>query len=95
MAVARPDYESGKEEKEMTEKEVKTLVAEAVQAAVEPKRYHKVSELPWGRDAVERLMDAGIIGGDGKHEISLTDADLVTAAMVDKLRLAMLGEMEK
>lgn len=94
MAVARPDYESGKEEKEMTEKEVKTLVAEAVHAAVEPKRYHKVSELPWGRDAVERLREAGIIGGDGVNEINLTDADLVTVSMVDKLRLAMLGEME-
>lgn len=79
----------------MTKEEVKALVAEAVQAAVEPKRYHKVSELPWGQEAVERLREAGIIGGDGKHEINLTDADLVTVAMVDKLRLAMLGEMEK
>lgn len=99
MAVARPDYESVKEEAEMTEKDVKDLVSktvkelsqnivqacEEVKAALTPKRYHKVSELPWGRDAVERLREAGIIQGDGKNEINLTDADLVTAAMVDKL----------
>lgn len=78
----------------MTKEEVKDLVAEAGKDALEPKRYHKVSELPWGRDAVERLRDAGIIGGDGEHEINLTERDLVTVAMVDKLRLAMLGEME-
>lgn len=104
MAVARPDYESVKEEAEMTEKDVKALVAEMarelsqnivqscaeVKAALEPKRYHKVADLPWGWDAVERLRAAGIIQGDGKNEISLTDADLVTVAMVDKLRLEFL-----
>lgn len=110
MAVIRPDYASmehnQKEEVEMTEKEVKELVAGEVQSAVAPlmeelaaiktavtpKRYHKVAELPWGRDTVERLRAAGIIQGDGKNEINLTDADLVTASMVDKLRLEFLDE---
>lgn len=77
--------ENKKEEIEMTKSEVEAMVAEAVKAALEPKRYHKVSELPWGRDAVERLREAGIIQGDGRSEINLTDADLVTVAMVDKL----------
>lgn len=90
LAVARPAYESVKEENEMTKQEIETLVAEKVKAAVDeavkPKTYTSVDSLPpWARPAVERLMAAGIIVGDGVHQINLTEHDLVTAAMVDKL----------
>lgn len=57
-----------------------------------PEVYHQVAELPpWARDPAKRLIDAGIIKGDGVHEINLTDKDLTTVAMADKLWLAVVG----
>lgn len=96
MAVARPDYESVKEEWEMTKEEIEALVGERVRTAVaeavlalEPRVYTRAEELPaWARPVVERLMAGGIVTGDGTGKLHLTDRDLVAAAMVDKLWLA-------
>lgn len=52
------------------------------------KTYHKVAELPgWAQKPVQRLLAAGIITGDGKNEINLTDgpATLGDVALVDKV----------
>lgn len=109
MAVARPAYETVREEIEMTEKEIQALVDKAVEKAVKPldaalgkaiqelypKNYTKVDELPdWAKPVVERLMDAGVIKGDGVHEINLSSGtlNLGTAAALDKLRLEMVGK---
>lgn len=99
----RPDWSLVKEDYEMTEKEIQTMVNKAVEKAVKPlddaltkalteKVYTTVDELPaWARPAVERLMDEEIIQGDGTGKLHLTDQDLVTAAMVDKLWLALIA----
>lgn len=98
--------ENGMDEKEI-EALVEKKVKDAVDAAVKPlddalgkairgledKVYTNLSELPpWARPVVKRLMDAGIITGDGTGKLHLTDRDLVTAAMVDKLRLELVAE---
>lgn len=92
------------EVKKLVEDTVKAAVDEAIKPLdnalanailglqVAQAEYHNVAELPaWAQPAVTRLKEAGIITGDGKHEINLTDKDLVTAAMVDKLWLAIVG----
>lgn len=84
-----------KKVKEAVDKAVKPLddaLCKAIQG-LEGKVYTKVSELPpWAKPVVMRLMDAGIITGDGTGKLHLTDRDLVTAAMVDKLWLAVVGK---
>lgn len=102
----RPDWSLVKEENEMTEKEIEAMVEKKVNEAVKPlddalgkaiqgledKVYTNLAELPvWAQPAVERLMTEGIITGDGTGKLHLTDRDLVTAAMVDKLWLAVIG----
>lgn len=104
----RPDWSLVKEENGMDEKEIQALVDKAVEKAVKPldaalgkaiqelypKNYTKVDELPdWAKPVVERLMDAGVIKGDGVHEINLSSGtlNLGTAAALDKLRLEMAG----
>ena len=104
----RPDWSLVKEEHEMTEKEIQTMVDKAVDKAVKPLEealaetiravypasYHKVEELPeWARPVARRLMDAGIVKGDGAHEINLVNGamNLGAAAALDKLRLEMVG----
>lgn len=62
MAVARPDYESVKEEREMAENETAQ------------KRYQSLAELPeWAREAVKSLADQGVLQGgeDGRLDLSL------------------------
>ena len=98
----RPDWSLVKEEDEMTEKEIKTMVDAAVEEKIKPlndalakaikelhpESYTTVDELPdWARPVVERLMDAGVIKGDGVHEINLSSGtlNLGTAAALDKL----------
>lgn len=102
----RPDWSLVKEENEMTEKEIEAMVEKKVNEAVKPlddalgkaiqgledKVYTNLAELPvWAQPVVERLMTEGIITGDGSGKLHLTDRDLVTAAMVDKLWLAVIG----
>lgn len=84
----RPNWSlAPKEENEMTKKEVNELVDEKLAEAA-PKTYYTVAKLPgWAQASVDRLLDAGIITGDGEHEINLTDNDLRTVSMVDKLFL--------
>lgn len=80
--------------KKAVDEAVKPLDAALTRAIREltPKTYRTVAELPeWARPVARRLMDAGIIKGDGKNEINLTDRDLVTVSMTDKLWLAVLG----
>lgn len=106
VGYGRPDWSLVKEEVEMTNEEVKKLVAQEVEKAVKPlddaltkaiqsmmpEKYNAVAELPeWARPAVKRLVDGEILKGDGAHEINLTDADLVTVAMVDRV----LAKMEE
>lgn len=95
------DRANRKEEIEMPNEEEKKLIATEVAAQIKPldealtkaiqglpedKTYHTVNELPeWVQPAVIRLKDAGIITGDGQHEINLTDRDLVAVSLVDKL----------
>ena len=83
-----------KKVKEAVDKAVKPL-DEALGKAIkglENKVYTTVSEVPpWARPVVKRLVNAGIITGDGSGKLHLTDRDLVTAAMVDKLWLAVIG----
>lgn len=101
-------HASIKEMDEMTEKEIEALVEKKVNAAVKPldealckaikglenKVYTNLAELPtWAQPVVDRLMAEGIITGDGTGKLHLTDRDLVTAAMVDKLRLAVIEKV--
>lgn len=102
----RPDWSLVKEEHEMTEKEIQALVDRAVEKAVKPlddalgkaiqelypETYTEIDKLPdWAKPVVQRLKDAGIIQGDGIHEINLTDNDLRTVSIADKLWLAVVG----
>lgn len=85
-----------KKVKEAVEKAVKPLDDALAKAIKElyPATYTKVDKLPsWARPVVQRLKDAGIIEGDGVHEINMTAGalNLGTAAMVDKLWLAVVG----
>lgn len=80
---------------EAVDKAVKPLdeaLGKAIQG-LEGKVYTNLAELPaWAQPVVERLMTEGIITGDGSGKLHLTDRDLVTAAMVDKLWLAVMAE---
>lgn len=80
---------------EAVDKAVKPLdeaLGKAIQG-LEDKVYTNLAELPvWAQPVVERLMTEGIITGDGSGKLHLTDRDLVTAAMVDKLWLAVMAE---
>lgn len=103
----RPDWSLVKEDNKMTEKEIEALVEKKVNEAVKPldealckairemedKVYTNLAELPaWAQPVVDRLMTEGIITGDGTGKLHLTDRDLVTAAMVDKLWRAVVGK---
>lgn len=98
-------------DKELTEL-VKKTVESAVEEAIKPlnkaleeaiqslptKTYHQVADLPeWAKPVVEGLRKAGLIKGDGRHEISLTSgsATLGDVALLDKLRTELLGQAKK
>lgn len=104
----RPDWSLVKEEHEMSEKDIQAMVDKAVEKAVKPldealakalkelypTTYHEVDKLPeWAKPVVQRLRDAGIIKGDGVHEINLSGGtlNLGAAAALDKLRLEMVA----
>lgn len=103
--VKEEDEMTEKEIEALVDKKVKDAVDAAVKPlddalgkAIQelcPERYTKVDELPdWAKPVVERLMDAGVIKGDGVHEINLSSGtlNLGTAAALDKLRLEMVGK---
>lgn len=85
MAVARPDYESWKGEADMTEKEVKALVAREVKEALAEEkeaRYQHLEELPeWARGEIGALMERGVLRGNEKGELDLS-ADMVRMLVV-------------
>ena len=85
MAVARPDYESWKGEADMTEKEVKALVAREVEAALAKEkgtRYQHLEELPeWAREEIGALMERGVLRGNEKGELDLS-ADMARMLVV-------------
>lgn len=94
-----------KEISNLVDKRVKEAVDAAVKPldealgkaikGLEPKTYTNVAELPaWAQPVAERLMKAGIIQGDGVHEVNLTGGALTlgTAAALDKLLLAAVTE---
>ncbi len=96
-SVKEMDEMSEKEIKALVDAAVEEKVNEAVKPldealckairGLEDKVYTNLAELPaWAQPVVERLMAEGIITGDGTGKLRLTDRDLVTAAMVDKLR---------
>lgn len=111
-SLAKEEWEmTDKEVTKLVQNAVKSAVENAVAEAVKPldealanaiqslptKTYHKVAELPgWAKAPVERLIAAGIIQGDGKSEINLTDgpATLGDVSLADKLWLAMAGNEE-
>lgn len=77
--VARPRYE---EEDDMTEAQVKQLIAEAVKAQ-EPKVYTTVAEVPeWARPLVQKALDEKVLRGDQAGKLHLTDDNLVTLQML-------------
>ena len=76
-----------KEIQAMVDKRVKAAVDAAVKPLDDaltmalkelyPETYHEVDKLPeWAKPVAQRLMDAGIIRGDGVHEINLTGGTL-------------------
>lgn len=77
MAVARPDYDSVKEECEMTKEEVRRMVAETVADAIQPKVYNTVDECPeWARKAVSWAVERGCIQGDEHGRLGLDNTKL-------------------
>lgn len=87
MAVARPAYETIKEDNGMTKKEIEDLVKATVEKEIKPLNdalakaikelypttYTQIDKVPpWAKKAVNHLIQAGIIEGDGVHEINLT-----------------------
>lgn len=90
MAVARPDYESLKEDEEMTKQEIEALVAQAVQAAVaeaaKGKVFRRVEDVPdYWRQEIAALARAGVLRGDGTGAIDLTETEARVLAVVARL----------
>lgn len=88
LAVFRPAYNTiKKEEVDMTNEEVKALVATEVAAAVKaafakPEIYNTVDECPeWSREAVGWAVDRGYIKGDQTGKLGL-DATKIWAIQV-------------
>lgn len=74
MAVARPDYNSGKEEVEMTREEVAQLVENTVAESLRAQVYNTVEECPeWSRRAVAWAVEQGYIQGDGHGRLGLSN----------------------
>lgn len=77
MAVGRPAYETGKEECEVTEEKVKEMIDQAFRAYEArqgtPVVYHTAQEVPeWARQSVTRLMEEGVLRGDEKGDLNLS-----------------------
>ena len=78
-----------KEEVDMTNAEVTTLITKTVDAAVDklkkellPKTYRKIEDVPaWGRPTVEKLVAEGRLEGDGDGNLNLTH-DLLRALVI-------------
>lgn len=93
MAVARPDYESVKEEKDMTEKEVTALVDKKVKAAVDEailertsETYKRVEDVPdYWRQEIAALVKAGALQGNGTGALGLTETEAKVLAVVARL----------
>lgn len=95
MAVARPDYESGEgKEAEMSEKEIRELVAQEVKQAVAKlgeTRYKQLEDVPaWARADIGKLAAMGVLKGNERGELDLSD-DMVRA-MTLMVRLFPLGQ---
>ena len=74
-----------KGEIDMSKDEVQALVDAAVKAAM-PKVYTAIDEVPkWAQGLVSRAKDAGIIKGDNSGKLNLTDSDLKTLSMLQRL----------
>lgn len=85
--AAWEDFKSRLEEKDMTKDEVQALIDRAV-GAVKPRAYTDMGQVPlWAQALVERAQAAGVIKGDGDGRLNLTDQDLKTLSMLDRLGL--------
>ncbi len=83
--IARRANEILEGDRGITRQEAQELITEAVQKLT-PKVYTTLEELPdWAQPMVQRLLDEGIIQGDGTGKLHLTDHDLGTVSMVDKV----------
>lgn len=100
MAVARPAYDTIKEENEMSEKEINELVdkrvEEAVAAAIEPlnkaikeltpKVFKHTGDVPeFWRKEIAALEAAGALKGDGTGAVNLTGTEAKVLAVVARL----------
>lgn len=87
LAVIRPTYKTiEKEEVDMSEKEVRDLIAKEVEKVTKSKVYTSPEECPeWSRKAVRHLMQVKVLQGDGSGKLHLTDTDLVTVSMISKI----------
>lgn len=99
MAVARPDYESVKEEVEMTEKEVRELVIREVDQAwnaLREPRFQKLEELPaWARGAVGTLMEKGVLQGNDQGGLDLSGDMVRLLVMAARLAFPQEGAGEE
>lgn len=77
MAAGRPEWESAKEEKEMTKEEVERLVRGEVESATRPVVYNAPEDCPqWARPAVDWAVAQGYIKGDEEGRLGLDNTKL-------------------
>lgn len=91
MAVARPEYERAEgEEAEMSEKEIRELVAQAVKERTAEARYQTAEDVPeWARADIGTLAALGVLKGNEKGELDL-NGDMVRVLTM-MARLFALG----
>lgn len=93
MAVARPAYETIKEDNEMTKEEIEALVDRAVAEAVDnavkewkPKVFAHTGDVPdYWREEIAALEQAGALKGNGAGALNLTETEAKVLAVVARL----------
>lgn len=75
-----------KEEDDMTEAEVKKIISEEEKK----KTYDTVDELPFGQDTIKKLIDKGLIAGEGDGKLGIS-YDLLRVLVIND-RAGIYGE---
>lgn len=81
-------YVAWKEEEDLSEKEVKGLIGEALEEYrknSQPTVYHSLSEVPdWGYATVKAFLDSGFLKGDEKGDLNLSQDMLRVLVIMER-----------
>jgi len=76
-------FKEGLEEQELTREEIIAIVGEELDK--QRPVYRDLESLPYGKDAVQRMIDKGYIKGDGDGRLYITPDFLQTLVVLDRM----------